>query len=88
MRVGEQVVEFGQDVLSASVADPTGAADPFNPPAPEANPFDAPLDAAGAAAPLPVPAAPAPAGGDEYVRQQIADAITPVLTELVTELLA
>ena len=31
VRVGEQVVEFGQDVLSASVADPTGAADPFNP---------------------------------------------------------
>jgi len=71
---------------AASFPAPPPPADPFNPPAPEANPFDAPLDAPGAAAPLPVPATPAPAGGDEYVRQQIADAITPVLTELVTEL--
>lgn len=63
------------------------SAAPFAGDEPGASPFDTSLAAAPEAAPLPVPAVPAmPVGADEYVRQQIADAITPVLSELVTEL--
>jgi type IV pilus assembly protein PilM len=65
------------------------AADPFGGDAPGGgSPFDTPF----APAPSPAPLVPSPAvevggaGGDEYLRQQISDAITPVLGELVTEL--
>ncbi|MBI3911557.1 MAG: type IV pilus assembly protein PilM [Armatimonadetes bacterium] len=69
--------------FDAGLAGPTPAASPF------ASPFDtgpAPEALTGApAAPARFPA-PTAGGGDEYRRTQIADAILPVLGELVTEL--
>lgn len=63
-------------------APPVG--DPFGGDMPGASPFGAPVAAQSVEPSLPVVSN--SGGVDEYLRQQIADAVTPVLNELVTEL--